>query len=281
MSIVTISRGSYSRGKEIAEALAEELSYECISREILMEASHQFNIPEVRLAWALHDGPSIFERFQGGREQYLNYYKSSFLSHMLKGNIVYHGLAGHFFLQDISHVLKVRINARMSDRVLEEMKRECCSASEAQEKLIKDDRERRRWSTQMHGKDCWDSRLYDMVLSVDLLPVQDVVDILAKTVLKEQFHQTESSYEKLKNRSLEAGVKAMVSSVSSMAKVRFINNSCVELSHLDGLLKSDAVFRDNFSNKVKQQLDVSKILFKEAPQPCKTHINNFFNIDVH
>ncbi len=34
MGVVTISRGSYSKGKEIAEKLAEKLEYDCISREI-------------------------------------------------------------------------------------------------------------------------------------------------------------------------------------------------------------------------------------------------------
>ena len=47
MSIVTISRGSYSRGKQVAEKLAEALGYECISREIIIEASELFNIPEL------------------------------------------------------------------------------------------------------------------------------------------------------------------------------------------------------------------------------------------
>jgi hypothetical protein len=46
MSIVTISRGSYSRGKEVAEKVAQKLGYECISRDILLETSEQFNIPE-------------------------------------------------------------------------------------------------------------------------------------------------------------------------------------------------------------------------------------------
>ena len=49
MSIVTISRGSYSRGKEVAEKLARALNYECISREIILEASEHFNIPELKL----------------------------------------------------------------------------------------------------------------------------------------------------------------------------------------------------------------------------------------
>lgn len=37
MAIITISRGSYSRGKEVAEKLASKLNYECVSREIILE----------------------------------------------------------------------------------------------------------------------------------------------------------------------------------------------------------------------------------------------------
>lgn len=35
MAIITISRGSYSKGKEVAEKVAEKLGYECISRDVL------------------------------------------------------------------------------------------------------------------------------------------------------------------------------------------------------------------------------------------------------
>jgi hypothetical protein len=40
MSVITISRGSYSHGKEIAEKVAQKLGYECISREIILEAAY-------------------------------------------------------------------------------------------------------------------------------------------------------------------------------------------------------------------------------------------------
>ena len=48
MAIVAISRGSYSRGKEVAERVAERLGYQCISREVIIEASREFNIPEIK-----------------------------------------------------------------------------------------------------------------------------------------------------------------------------------------------------------------------------------------
>jgi len=75
MAIITISRGSYSRGREVAEQLAKRLGYECISRDILLETCEEFSIPELRLEKALHDAPSLLDRFHQGRERYINCFK--------------------------------------------------------------------------------------------------------------------------------------------------------------------------------------------------------------
>ena len=145
MSIITISRGSYSRGKEVAEKLAIKLGYECISRDILLGVSEEFNIPEIKLVRAIHDAPSVLERFTHGKERYVSYIRKALLQHTQKDNVVYHGLAGHFFLQNIPHVFKIRIIADMEERVKEEIKRENISAEKALYILKKDDDERRKW----------------------------------------------------------------------------------------------------------------------------------------
>ncbi|MCX5889594.1 MAG: cytidylate kinase-like family protein, partial [Deltaproteobacteria bacterium] len=138
MAIITISRGSYSRAKEIAEKLAQELGYGCISREILLEASEEFNIPEIKLVRAIEDAPSILDRLTQGKERYLAYIRAALLKHAQKDNVVYHGIGGNFLLQGIPHVLKVRIVADLEDRVADEMKRESISVSEAREIIQKD-----------------------------------------------------------------------------------------------------------------------------------------------
>ena len=71
MSVITVSRGSYSRGKEVAEKVAQELGYECISREILLEASEHFHIDEIKLIRAIHDASSVLDRFTNGKEKYI------------------------------------------------------------------------------------------------------------------------------------------------------------------------------------------------------------------
>lgn len=208
MPIITISRGSYSRGKEVAEKLAQQLGYECISRDILLGASEQFNIPEIKLIRAIHDAPSILERFTRGKERYVAFIRSTLLKVVQKDNVVYHGLAGHYFLQGIPHVIKVRIMADLEDRVQEEMRREKISADEARNILRKDDDERRRWGIQIYGVDTWDPKLYDMVLHIKSLTVDDAVDLISKAAQLPRFQTTPESQRLLDDMVREAGAEA-------------------------------------------------------------------------
>ncbi len=208
MSIVTISRGSYSRGKEIAEKLAGILGYECISREIILEASEQFNIPEIKLVRAIHDAPSVLDRFSYGKERYIAFFRAAFLKRLQNDNLIYHGLAGHAFLQKIPHILKVRIIANLDDRVTEEVKRENISAEQARHMLVRDDAERRKWSMALYGLDTWDQRFYDVTLHLDTMRVADAVSTIIHVLQRPCFQTTPQSLEMLDDLSLIAQVEA-------------------------------------------------------------------------
>ncbi|MGO9952767.1 MAG: AAA family ATPase [Dissulfurispiraceae bacterium] len=207
MSIITISRGSYNRGKEVAERVAKELGYECIAREAIVEASQEFNIPEVKLVRALHDAPSILDKFSYGKEKFVAYYQLCFLEHLQRDNIVYHGLAGHFLLKGISHVLKVRIMSDMLDRVKLEMEREKISEKEALRILQNDDEERRRWSRHLYGIDTDDPSLYDLLIHIKKITVDDAVDIICHTVRFDHFKTSAGSRAVLDDMLLAARVK--------------------------------------------------------------------------
>ncbi len=210
MAIITISRGSYTRGKEIAEKVAKKLGYECLAREAVLEASKEFDIPEVKLVRALHDAPSILDRFSYGKEKFMAFYQLAFLRHLQKDNIVYHGLAGHFILKGISHVLKVRIIAEMEERVKFEMQREKISEKEAYRLLKNDDEERRKWSQYVHGVDTNDPTLYDLLIKIRKITVDDAVDIICHAVGLEDFRTTRESAEAFSNLLLAATVKVAI-----------------------------------------------------------------------
>lgn len=208
MSIITISRGSYSRGKEIAEKVAQKLGYECLDRDALLDASKQFNIPEIKLIKAIHDAPSILDRFTHGKEKYVSYIRAALLKKVQKDNIVYHGLAGHFFLQGISHALKVRIIANFDTRVENEMKREKITREEAARLLKKDDQERVKWSHFLYGIDTTDASLYDLVIHIKNLTVDDAVNMICNATALEHLQTTSLSQAKLNDLVIAASVKA-------------------------------------------------------------------------
>ena len=199
MAIITISRGSYHRGREVAEKVAQKLGYEVLSRDILLEASEEFNIPEIKLIRAIRDAPSILDRVTRQKEKYVAYIRAALLKHVQKDNVVYHGLFGHFFLQDVPHVLKVRIVADLEVRVADEVKREGISESKAREIIMKDDKERRKWALHLYGADWWDATLYDLVIHLKTITVDDAVDLLYHVVQLPGFQTTPESQEAINN----------------------------------------------------------------------------------
>ncbi len=210
MAIITVSRGSYSKGREIAEKVADEMGYECVSRDVLLEASEHFNIPEIKLVRALHDAPAVLERFTHGKKQYIAYIKSAFLERVRNDNVVYHGLAGHFFLKGITHGLKVRIIADLDDRVRLEMEREGISSEEARNILKKDDRERRQWALSLYGIDTSDPSLYDLVIHVRKISVNDAVNLICHTAKLPNFGATPESRQAMEDAVLGARVESAI-----------------------------------------------------------------------
>ncbi|WP_028584175.1 cytidylate kinase-like family protein [Desulfogranum mediterraneum] len=280
MAIITISKGSYSHGQEVAEALADRLGYECVSRDILVEASEEFNIPEIKLAKALYDAPSVLERFTHGRERYISYFQSAFLNHISRDNVVYHGLAGHFFIQDIPQVLKVRIIADIEDRLKEEARHQDCTREEARYRLKRDDEERRRWSLQNYGMDIWDSSLYDLVIKIGRLSIDDAVDFLAQTVEKQAFQSSPESIQALKERALLANVFARLALGSPRATVRLVEPAVIALGNLEGVLKTDEAERNKLVAELQGEYDLKEVVFDKPTKMVREYVNVFHNLDL-
>jgi cytidylate kinase len=233
MPIVTISRGSYSRAKEVAEKVAAKLGFDCVSQEVLVEASEEFNVPEIELLRAFRDAPSFKDRFTFGKERYVAYVQAALLSHFQNDNVVYHGLAGHYFVGGVSHVLKVRIIGKMENRVKELMHREevfeqaatamkglapkgvtlpkkhrAMTEEKAWQALKEVDEARREWGLHLYGIDTNDPNLYDLVIHIDNLSTDDAADIISSAAALPCFQATPESQQAMDDLLLAARVKA-------------------------------------------------------------------------
>jgi len=111
---------------------------------------------------------------------------------------VYHGFAGHFFTKEIPNILKVRIIANLDYRIKVVMDRENISEEKARQLIYNIDVERRKWSMYLYGIDTNASELYDLVLHIDNLGVDDAIDFIYDVAKCPCFQTTPESQKKLK-----------------------------------------------------------------------------------
>ena len=208
MSIVSISRGSYYRGSEVAVKVAEQLGYPCISRDTILESSKDYDVPELKVMHNFQYAVQTLERLSFGRERFINFISSAILRHLKKDNHVYHGLAGQFFLRDVRHVVKVRIIADMEERVAAEAERAQISHDQARLQLKIDDEERRKWAMLLYGIDIVDPSLYDMVLNISTMDTGDAAALIVQAVDFPCYQPSEASIKKIRDLALSAEVKA-------------------------------------------------------------------------
>lgn len=179
VSIITVSRGSFSGGMSLAECVARRLGYKCISREILTAAASRFSVDEEALNRALVDKPGILERMTVERTHYLACIRAALLEEAKDDNLVYHGHAGHLLLKGVPHVLKVRVVADMEFRIRSAMERNRLGRDEAIRYIRKVDDERERWTRFLYHVDWRDPALYDIVVNLDHMSMESACELVS------------------------------------------------------------------------------------------------------
>lgn len=183
MSVITISRGSFSGGKTLAECLASKLGFRCIGRETIVERAAAHGASHEELLAALLNPPGFLERFQHKRYRYLALFQAALAEEVKNGKVVYHGNAGHLMLKGASPVLRIRIIAPIEMRLAMVQERLKLSGSAALDYIQKMDDGRRKWVRYLYGVNWEDPVLYDLVLNLEHMDIEeacDVIDALAR-----------------------------------------------------------------------------------------------------
>ena len=252
MAIITFSRGCFSHGKELAECVAKRLGYECISREILLEASHFFHVSETKLFESLHDAPGLLNRITHVRQRFVDRIRAALLEHVVKDNIVYHGLAGQMLLDGISHVLRIRVTADMADRIKMLKNIRHISRKEAMHVIELEDHERAEWYQNIYRIDGNDPHLYDMVLHIGRLTIDDACDIVCQTASKDSFKATGRSQSALEDLALENHVKIAIEGVCKADVTA--KNGVVHIRVSGQKLKTSGAASPNVQHQVQDQI---------------------------
>lgn len=221
MQIICISRYSYSYGKELAEKLAVALDYQCVSREEITNEATAYGIPVGKLETAILKRQLISEELANEIEHFKAFITIALCKKAQSGGIVYHGRIGHMVLQGINHVLKVRVCANEEDRIKMVMKRMKLTHKLATEYINQVDEDRCRYAKFFYNVNCNDPILFDVVINLSHLPIEDSISALCKLVQLPEFQSTPSSLQKVSDLHLQSNCRLKLSEDERTRNIKF------------------------------------------------------------
>jgi cytidylate kinase len=208
MPIITISRGLFSSGQVLAEQVAAKLGYRSMSREMLLEASTRYEIPEAKFTELLETPPEVTPL----RPEQVRFYRvvmqAALCEVVREGKVVYHGHGGQELLQGIQHVLKVRLLAPLAYRVARVQEQRKMDQASAYLYIARVDAIRARRVQEFFGIDWQDPRRYDLLLNLGKMPLEAAVDRVVEWANRPEFQPTPASEQALQDLTLKARVEA-------------------------------------------------------------------------
>ena len=194
MAIITISRGSMSGGEALAKLLEHRprLS-DSWAATCSWPPPRNWTSLRRSLTQKIVRGPGVWESLTSNRRLYVVAVQAALAEHLDKGNLVYHGHAGHLLLKGIPTVLRVRLIAPLEMRVRSVMERQHLNREAAVEYIATVDHERIRWTQFIYGVDWSDPSLYDLVINLENMSMQTACTTIAAVVGQPEFALTDAA----------------------------------------------------------------------------------------
>ena len=209
MAIITISRGSCSGGARLADELHARLGWNVLSQEATSSAAAKsYRMTEQELSQELYLPANFFERFTHRKTRYLLATQATVTELLPDGDGIYHGLAGQFLFANLCNVFKVRIVAPMAYRIESAMERFGLMREEARQYIQEADEYRMKWGRQIFRADVTDADLYDLVVNLEHVPIDQAASMIVDIVSGSDYEPTPECIQEYNDFALERRITA-------------------------------------------------------------------------
>ena len=205
----------------LAESLAQRLGYRCIDRDQIIQKAAAWGVSQDDLRTAIERPPTFLGQSQHTKYIYLAYIQAALTEEVRTGNAIYHGLAGHLLLGKGPHILRTRIIAPMEFRIGRLQDRLKCNRQEAIAYIEKMDDDRRKWTRFLYGVDWADASLYDIVLNLEQMNLEEACDVICAASQLKYFEFTPESQRTMNDLATASHVKANLAMDPATSNVQF------------------------------------------------------------
>ena len=249
MPIITIYQGASVEGQELAESVAQLLGYRCVGREVLVEASRRYGIPEAKLNEVIEKGPNWWERLLQDLRPYRIALQAALCELARNGKLVYHGHLGHELLPGVGHVLKVLLNAPIEYRIEQMRALQGLTDVAARHYIEEIDKARSRRLMAMFGTDWSDPSRYDVILNMGKMGRDGAKRMIVEAAKLDEYQPTGASNRAFNDLALSSRVHA------ALVATPDINGAALEVRATEGHVhvagKIEQGFEEELVNMVR------------------------------
>jgi cytidylate kinase len=201
MSIIAISRETFSGGEALAKRLAERLQYRCLSRETNLEtAAQRYMVPAEELTAAMEKRPTFWERMVGERAAYLAFVRAALCEEAqgatnlsrLSGTA---SAGGHFARDQRAGNCRCRLPPSGSARTSRRTPSPTTDGSSG-------------WTRFLFEVDWEDAHLYDLVLNLSRMSLNAACETVVQLTEQDEFKPNPASLKAMEDLTLHSQVAA-------------------------------------------------------------------------
>lgn len=247
MSVISLFSGSYCKKDQVLALVEEQTGYVRVTDEtVVAEAAELSGLPVSKLARAMSSKLSVFNKFTHEKERAQAWLRLAMARKLERDSLLFDGFTGLLIPAAVGHALKVCLIADLRFRLDTAMSQKKIGEKEALRLIREGDQDCAAWVESVHcNKDPWTAGLYDILIPMNKLSVEDAARLILENLDKPVVRTTPESKEAVLDALLAAQVEVALAqeghnvSVSARGKVVTItiNKNVMLLSRLEEELK--------------------------------------------
>lgn len=192
MAVIALSRELGTRGREVAEGVAERLGIAVVHRALVEhDIAERTGLPEPEVHRHLEGEAQLIDRLRTDKKEIAFHTSLEILELAAKGNVLIRGWCAPYILRWVPHVLCARICAPLAWRQVVVMERLGIESPEAaRRKIEQSDAAQSAVTRRLFGVDWQDPSHYAAVLNIARIPVDECVDAMVELSNYETFQET-------------------------------------------------------------------------------------------
>ena len=249
MPVIAMNQEMASLGKDVAEALAQELKLSLVKNEVVDHVAQNMSSSTSLIRRVVEGKAGLITRMTTDNQSLSNFVAEAVFEQAAQGNVIIRGWGATFLLREIPHIPCIRVCAPMENRVAW-LKAKLGTDDEelVREELLRSDAAHTRNMEVRFGAVWGDPLLYDLVLNTNRLSVDACVGQVKALLAQPAFRETPESQQKLRDAELAAHVRAALRRSEEASDVHIV------IEARQGRVRLAGIVADEFEAKAAQKV---------------------------